>query len=74
MVIEGAHGRPPLVHNKYYVRVNHSGSDHSYIFDQVAVRFGIEYGSVPGLQMVKLSYHDDGQRSSLSHVPMAFTA
>lgn len=64
--------RPPLVGYEASIAIN--GATKNYLFDDIAVRFGIEHGSVPGMQMIKLSYHDNGQRSSLTHVPMAFLA
>lgn len=62
--------RPPV--KDYLVKVTHKGLPAQYFLDEVAVRFGLKQGSAPGMQMVKLSHHDSGQRSSLSHVPMTF--
>ena len=41
-------------------------------FDQIAVRYGVEEGSVPGKQMINLNARDKGQRTSLAQVPMPF--
>lgn len=66
-------GVEALANDLYRVHLNRLVSDATFVtVAEVAIRFGIERGSIPGLKMIQLSENDRGQRSSLSHVPLPF--
>ncbi|WP_333628881.1 FAD-dependent oxidoreductase [Stenotrophomonas cyclobalanopsidis] len=58
--------------NHYRVRYNIGGVRRAVDAAYVAVRFGIDKETIPGLQMVHLSGDDQKQRTSLSRVPLPY--
>ena len=67
---------PPNPPRRHWVEVQHGTgpkvNKKKYQFDLVVVRFGLERGSLPGLQMIQISHYDRGMRTSLAHVPVPF--
>ena len=55
------------------IRLGKPPTIETHEFDLVIVRFGIEYDSISGLQMIQISGQDKGMRTSLAHVPVPFT-
>ncbi|WP_303638450.1 FAD-dependent oxidoreductase [Stenotrophomonas tuberculopleuritidis] len=67
--VEGVQNRPS---DQYRVHYEINGIGMAVDAAYVAVRFGIDRKTIPGLQMVHLSGDDQKQRTSLSRVPLPY--
>jgi hypothetical protein len=58
---------------RIYIKENRSGAPVvPENFDEVAVRYGIERGSIPGFQLIQMSKNPSRQRTTLAHIGLPF--